>query len=65
VGGSIGLSLADGPNFRFIPEIAVYTTVAGHGVALPGYVVRVPPDVGGGQPTFIQAGIGFAFGRTQ
>ena len=64
-GGTVGLSLANGPDFRIFPEIAVYTTVAGHGIGLPGAVVRVPPDVGGGQPVFLQAGIGFSFGRTR
>jgi hypothetical protein len=64
-GGTLGLSWAVGENLRIIPEVSVYTTVAGHGMAIPGHVVRVSPDVGTGDPTFIQGGIGIAFGRTQ
>lgn len=40
-GGTVGLSLANGPDFRIFPEVAIYTTVAGHGIALPGGALRV------------------------
>lgn len=60
-GGTIGLSF-DGGSLRIMPEIAIYSALRGHGVALPGDVVRVSPDVGGGTPVLLQAGVAFAFG---
>ena len=61
-GATIGLSLQAGSSFRVFPEIAIYTPLSGHGVALPGHIVRVSPDIGPGKPVIFQAGIGFSFG---
>lgn len=63
-GGTIGVSFAAGPSVRIMPEIAVYSTLRGHGVALPRDAVRVSPDVGLGRPVLLQAGVGVAFGST-
>ncbi len=61
-GGTVGLSLQVAKAIRLFPEIAIYTPLAGHGVALPGDVVRVSPDVAPGTPVILQAGLGVAFG---
>lgn len=61
-GGTIGVSLEVARILCLFPEIAIYTPLAGHGVALPGYVVRVSPDVGPGTPVLLQAALGIAFG---
>jgi hypothetical protein len=61
-GGTIGISLEVARILRLFPEIAIYTPLAGQGVALPGYVVRVSPDVGPGTPVLLQASLGIALG---
>jgi len=61
-GGTVGVSFKLGP-LRLIPEIAIYTPLAGHGVALQGYAVRISPDVGLGMPVIVQAGLAFSFGK--
>ena len=61
-GASIGVSLLAGESLRVAPEIAVYTPLSGKGLALPGDVLRVSPDVGFGRPVLVQAGVAFAFG---
>ena len=61
-GGTIGVAFAAARIGRVMPELAIYTVLAGNGVPLPGNVVRVSPDVGGGRPVLIQAGVAFSFG---
>lgn len=62
-GGTVGVSLRMGPRIRIMPEIALYTPLAGHGVPLQGYSVRISPDVGLGTPVIVQAGLAFSFGK--
>jgi hypothetical protein len=61
-GGTLGVSIEVVPGVRLFPEIAIYTPLRGSGVALPGDVVRVSPDVGPGRPVLVQAALGFAVG---
>jgi hypothetical protein len=61
-GGTLGVSLEVAHGFRLFPEIAIYTPLRGRGVALPGHVVRVSPDVGPGTPVIVQAALGVAMG---
>jgi hypothetical protein len=62
-GGTIGVSFKLGPTIRVMPEIAIYTPLAGHGVALQGYALRVSPDVGLGKPVIVQAGLALSSGK--
>lgn len=59
-GGTLGVSMEVTRGLRVFPEIAVYTPLRGSGVALPGYVLRVSPDVGPGRPVLVQLVIGMA-----
>ena len=61
-GGTVGFSFRLGL-LRLIPQIAIYTPLAGRGVALQGYAVRVSPDVGPGAPVIVQGGLALSFGK--
>jgi hypothetical protein len=59
-GGTLGVSFEVTRGLRLFPEIAIYTPLTGHGVALPGDVVRVTPDVGPGRPVLVLVAVGVA-----
>ncbi len=63
-GGTLGVSLEVVRGLRIFPEIAIYTPLMGHGVALPGDVVRVSPDVGPGRPVLVQIAVGVSANST-
>lgn len=64
-GGTLGVSLEVARGLRLFPEIAIYTPLNGSGVALPGNVVRVSPDVGPGRPVLVQMAVGVGIGSTR
>jgi hypothetical protein len=63
-GGTLGVSFEVVRGLRIFPEIAIYTPLTGHGVALPGDVVRVTPDVGLGRPVLVKIAVGVSASST-